>query len=68
MRRFALTLVILGALNWLLVGIFRWNLVEAIFGTPEHVVTRIVYTLIGLAGLYSIGFLFEDHTPERRED
>ena len=51
----ALTLVIVGALNWLLVGLFQFNLVDTLFGEAS-ILSRIVYVLVGLAGLYS--FLF----------
>ncbi|CAG7641783.1 DUF378 domain-containing protein [Paenibacillus allorhizosphaerae] len=64
MAKTALTLVIIGALNWLLVGLFEWDLVSALFGGDAHRessgLSRIVYTLVGLAGLYCIGFLFRD--------
>jgi uncharacterized membrane protein YuzA (DUF378 family) len=49
----ALVLAIIGALNWLLVGLFRFNLVSAIFGDMS-VLSRIVYVVVGLAGLYLI--------------
>lgn len=51
----ALTLVIVGALNWALVGVFRFDLVAFIFGDMSWL-SRIVYTLVGLAGLYLISF------------
>ena len=51
----ALTLVIIGAINWLLVGLFKFNLVDAIFGSLS-VLTRIIYILVGIAGLWSIAF------------
>ena len=51
----ALTLVIIGALNWLLVGLFEFNLVDAIFGSLS-VLARIIYTIVGIAGLWSIAF------------
>lgn len=47
----ALILVVIGGLNWLLVGLFEWNLVTAIFGDMS-VVTRIVYVLVGLAAIW----------------
>ena len=50
----SLTLVIIGALNWLLVGIFEFNLVSMIFGEMS-VLSRVIYTLVGIAGLISIG-------------
>lgn len=52
---FALTLVIVGALNWLLVGLFEFNLVDALFGIGSFL-TRTVYTLVGIAGLWSLLF------------
>ena len=51
----ALTLVIIGAINWLLVGLFKFNLVDAIFGSLS-VLTRIIYILVGISGLWSIAF------------
>ena len=53
--KIALMLVIIGALNWGLVGLFEYDLVAEIFGGQDAVVSRIVYTLVGLAGLVSIG-------------
>jgi len=53
----ALTLVIIGALNWLLVGAFRFDLVAALFGNMS-MLARIVYVLVGLAGLYCVSLLF----------
>lgn len=50
-----LTLVIVGALNWLLVGLFEFNLVDAIFGELS-LLSRIIYGLVGLAGIWSIAF------------
>ena len=51
----ALTLVIIGAINWLLVGLFEFNLVDAIFGSLS-MLARIIYTIVGIAGLWSIAF------------
>lgn len=48
-----LTLVIIGALNWGLIGAFKFDLVEAIFGEMT-VMSRIIYSLVGLSGLYLI--------------
>lgn len=50
----ALTLVIIGALNWLLIGVFKFDLVAAIFGTMSAF-SRIIYTLVGISGIISIG-------------
>lgn len=56
----ALTLVIIGALNWLLVGIFKFDLVAFIFGNLTWL-SRIIYTLVGLSGLYLISFYGRIH-------
>ena len=50
----ALTLVIVGALNWLLIGLFDFDLVAAIFGAMRAF-SRIIYTLVGISGIISIG-------------
>ncbi|AMA73802.1 MULTISPECIES: DUF378 domain-containing protein [Aneurinibacillus] len=63
MDRLALILVIIGALNWLLVGLFQWDLVAGLFNGEGSVVSRIVYSLIGLAGLYCISLLFRERRP-----
>lgn len=47
------TLIVVGAINWGLVGIFDWNLVHWIFAFSD-VVERIVYILVGIAGLYAL--------------
>ena len=52
----ALTLVIIGAINWLLIGLFQFDLVAAIFGGQAAIVSRIIYSLVGLAGLWCISF------------
>jgi len=49
----AIALVIIGAINWGFVGIFNFDLIAAIFGDMSTI-TRVVYSLAGLAGLYSI--------------
>ena len=50
----ALTLVIIGALNWLLIGLFSFDLVASIFGTMS-ILSRIIYTLVGISGIITIG-------------
>jgi uncharacterized membrane protein YuzA (DUF378 family) len=67
--RLALVLVIIGAINWGLVGFAQFDLVASLFGGPEALVSRIVYSLVGLAGLYCIKLLFKDSgttVPELR--
>lgn len=51
----SLAIVIIGAANWLLVGIFRFDLVAFIFGDMSWM-SRIIYTIVGLCGLYVISF------------
>ena len=58
MDTIALILSIIGCLNWGLVGIFQFDLVAWLFGGQGSVVRLIVYTLVGLAGLWCISFLF----------
>ncbi len=50
----ALTLVIIGALNWLLIGLLNFDLVATLFGNMS-VLSRIVYVLVGISGILSIG-------------
>ena len=50
----ALALVIVGALNWLLVGLFDFNLVSTLFGNMS-VFSRIIYILVGISGIISLG-------------
>ncbi len=70
--RLALVLIIIGALNWLLVGITGFDLVTTIFGGnlfsgSMSVFSRIIFTLVGIAGLYSITLLFRE-TPEAESE
>jgi len=57
MEKFVLLLVIIGAINWGLIGFFQFDLVAAIFGGQTAMLSRIIYGLVGIAGLYSIKFL-----------
>ncbi len=58
MDKLALILVIVGALNWLLVGLFGFDLVGSIFGGQLALIPRIIFVIVGIAGLWSIKFLF----------
>ena len=60
MDKTALTVTIIGALNWALVGIFRFDLVAWIFGGQTALWSRIIYTIVGLAGIWCISLLFRD--------
>lgn len=55
----ALFLTIIGALNWGLIGLFDFNLVELIFGNSGSVLTRIVYILVGISGIIDLKILFD---------
>jgi uncharacterized protein len=71
LQRFALALVIIGAINWGLIGFFQFDLVAAIFGGQDAVLARIVYGLVGLSGLYCLTLLFkpsEELSPEGRTE
>lgn len=50
----ALALLVIGGLNWLLVGLFEWDLVGGLFGGMDSFIAKIVYILVGLAALYGI--------------
>lgn len=58
MDMIALILSIIGCLNWGLVGIFQFDLVAWLFGGTGSLLSRLVYTLVGLAGLWCVSFLF----------
>ncbi len=60
MDSFALILVIIGALNWGSIGIFGVDLIATIFGGQNAAISRIIYTLVGLCGLWSITLLFRE--------
>ena len=57
--KIALILIMIGAINWGLIGIFNFNLVAAIFGDMT-LISRIVYGLVGISGLWGIKLLFDD--------
>ncbi|MCP8969819.1 DUF378 domain-containing protein [Ectobacillus antri] len=59
LQRIALVLTVIGALNWGLIGFFQFDLVAAIFGGQDTALARIVYGLVGLAGLINLGLLFK---------
>ena len=59
--KIALILVIIGALNWGSVGLFGFDCVAFLFGGQMSTVSRIVYSLVGVAGLWSITLLFREH-------
>lgn len=57
--KIALTLIIIGAINWGLIGLFRFDLVATLFGEMSAL-SRIVYSLVGISGLWGIKLLFDN--------
>ena len=67
MNVLALILVVVGALNWGSIGLFGIDLVGSLFGGQASVMSRIIFTLVGLAGLWSLTFFFNDAPKIDRE-
>ena len=64
MDRIALALTVIGAINWGSVGIFQFDLVAFFCGGANSMLSRIIYTLVGIAGLWCISLLFREREPE----
>lgn len=65
--RTSLIITIIGAVNWLLVGLFQFDLVAFLFGGQTALLSRIIYTLVGIAGIWCISLLFSERvTAEDR--
>lgn len=56
--RISLILVVIGAINWGAIGIFQFDIVAWIFGGQDAIISRIIYTLVALAGVWCISLLF----------
>lgn len=65
MDKVSLLLVIIGAINWALIGVFQFDLVAWIFGGQAAVLSRVVYTLVGVAGIWCISLLFRENAVAR---
>lgn len=63
--KISLVLVIIGAINWALIGVFQFDLVAWIFGGQAAVLSRVVYTLVGAAGIWCISLLFRENAVAR---
>ena len=59
LQKIALTLTIIGALNWGMVGLFQIDLVASLFNGSDEIISRIIYTIIAIAGIINIGILLE---------
>jgi len=64
LKKLILILMIIGGLNWGLVGFFNYNLVSSIFGADLVIISRIIYALVGLASIVGITFLFRDERQQ----
>jgi uncharacterized membrane protein YuzA (DUF378 family) len=62
--RLSLILTIIGALNWGSIGLFQFDLVAWIFGGQDAILSRIVYTVVALAGVWCISLLFRERDAE----
>lgn len=65
--KIALTLLVIGGLNWGSIGIFQFDLVAWLFGGQVGIVSRIIYILVGLSAIWCISILFKD-TSEQSND
>lgn len=59
LQRIALLFTIIGAINWGLIGFFQFDLVAAIFGGQNSMISRIIYGIVGIAGLINLALLFK---------
>ena len=66
--RISLVVTIIGAINWLLVGLFQFDLVAYICGGQAAVISRVIYTIVGIAGLWCISLLFRDSDRVRNPE
>lgn len=67
LQRIALLLAIIGGINWGLIGLFQFDLVASIFGGQDSIISRIVYSLVGLASLIILSLLFKPNESYGRE-
>jgi uncharacterized membrane protein YuzA (DUF378 family) len=68
MDRIALLLTIIGAFNWGSIGLFKFDIVAWIFGGQDALVSRVIYTLVGLAGVWCVSLLFRAREKYRSFD
>lgn len=64
LQRIALALIIIGAINWGLIGFFQFDLVATIFGGQDAFLSRLVYDLVGISGLICLTLLFAPMSEE----
>lgn len=68
MNTTSLIITIIGAINWLLVGLFKFDLVAAVCGGQTSWISRIIYVIVGLAGLWCINLLFRHNNTTQRSN
>lgn len=68
LQKVALVLTIIGALNWGMVGIFKIDLVATLFNGSDNLISRIIYTIIAIAGIINIGLLLEPMHDEEKKN
>ena len=68
MDRIALILTIVGALNWGSIGLFQFDIVAWLCGGQASLLSRVIYTVVGLAGIWCISLLFRERNEDRIED
>ena len=69
--RISLILVIIGAVNWGSIGLFRFDIVSWLFGGQGAIISRIIYTIVALAGIWCLSLLFRENevlATTRQED
>ncbi|MGE7763976.1 DUF378 domain-containing protein [Peribacillus sp. NPDC096540] len=66
-QKTALVFTIIGAVNWGLIGFFQFDIVAATFGGQDAALARIVYGIVGIAGLINLGLLFKASPEVSRE-
>ena len=59
LKKICLVLIIIGAINWAFVGLFNIDLVASLFGGTDNIIAKVIYIIIGIAGLIDISYLFE---------
>lgn len=62
--RIALIIAIIGTLNWGTIGLFGFDFVATIFGGPTSILSKIIYVIVGIAGIWCITLLFKNREPE----
>lgn len=66
--KISLILVIIGSLNWGAVGLFKFDVIAWLFGGQAAVISRIIYTVVALAGIWCISMLFRENEVLKRAD